>query len=106
MHQTKAPSGNLVIAQEIREAKMVWLQIWAKLECLTRSSEESGLEGEEEEDKDEDMLQELLVPHMVQTIPSLLAKKEDLCPSKLICYYVYHLSADVYVCTVKQYKYK
>eukprot|EP00957_Ditylum_brightwellii_P023310 1759546-Ditylum_brightwellii.AAC.1 len=75
MHRTKAPSGNPAIAQEIREAKMAWLQIWAKSECSTGSSEESVSESEEEEDKDEDMLQELLAPHMAQTIPSLLAKK-------------------------------
>eukprot|EP00957_Ditylum_brightwellii_P088328 6728178-Ditylum_brightwellii.AAC.1 len=35
MHRTKAPSGDPVIAQEIREAKMAWLQICAKSEGLT-----------------------------------------------------------------------
>eukprot|EP00957_Ditylum_brightwellii_P159776 12161511-Ditylum_brightwellii.AAC.1 len=57
MHQTKVPSGNPAIAQEIREAKSV-------------------LESEEKEDKEEDLLQELLVPHMTQAIFSLLAKKK------------------------------
>eukprot|EP00957_Ditylum_brightwellii_P115071 8776479-Ditylum_brightwellii.AAC.1 len=35
MHQTKAPSGDPAIAQEIREAKMAWLQTCAKSECST-----------------------------------------------------------------------
>eukprot|EP00957_Ditylum_brightwellii_P097414 7419436-Ditylum_brightwellii.AAC.1 len=76
MHRIKAPSGDPAIAQEISEAKMAWLQIWAELECSTGSSEESVLESEEEEDKKEDMLQELLAPHIMQTIPSFLAKKK------------------------------
>eukprot|EP00957_Ditylum_brightwellii_P141221 10759585-Ditylum_brightwellii.AAC.1 len=41
MHSTKAPSGDPAIAQEIREAKMAWLQIWAKSECSTGLSKES-----------------------------------------------------------------
>eukprot|EP00957_Ditylum_brightwellii_P164386 12515024-Ditylum_brightwellii.AAC.1 len=48
MQWNKAPSGNPAIAQEIREANMVWLQIQAKLECSTGSSEESVSESEEE----------------------------------------------------------
>eukprot|EP00957_Ditylum_brightwellii_P088727 6756651-Ditylum_brightwellii.AAC.1 len=54
IHCTKVPSGDPVIVQEIREAQMMWLQIQAKSECLTGSSEESVLESKEEDDKEED----------------------------------------------------
>eukprot|EP00957_Ditylum_brightwellii_P119357 9105754-Ditylum_brightwellii.AAC.1 len=74
MYWTKAPSSDPVIAQEIREAMMAWLQIWAKSECLTGSSKESVSESEDKEDNVE--FQELLAPHMTQTIPSLSAKKK------------------------------
>eukprot|EP00957_Ditylum_brightwellii_P088327 6728177-Ditylum_brightwellii.AAC.1 len=52
MHWTKAPSGDPVMAQEIREANMEWLQIHAKSECLTGSNKESASEskGKDKED--------------------------------------------------------
>eukprot|EP00957_Ditylum_brightwellii_P188155 14324152-Ditylum_brightwellii.AAC.1 len=74
MHQTNAPSSDPAIAQEIREAKMAWLQIWAKSECSTELNKESVSESKDKEDGME--LQELLASHMVQTIPSLSAKKK------------------------------
>eukprot|EP00957_Ditylum_brightwellii_P056459 4279390-Ditylum_brightwellii.AAC.1 len=64
-HWTKAPSSDPIIAQKIREVKMTWLQIWAKSECSSRLSKESVSESKGKEDNVEDMLQELLVPHMV-----------------------------------------
>eukprot|EP00957_Ditylum_brightwellii_P097720 7442103-Ditylum_brightwellii.AAC.1 len=76
MHQTKAPSGDPAIVQEIREAKMAWLQICAKSECSTRLIKESASESEDK-DKDDDVdLQKLLVPQMAQAIPSLSGKKK------------------------------
>eukprot|EP00957_Ditylum_brightwellii_P055641 4216057-Ditylum_brightwellii.AAC.1 len=74
MHQTKAPSSNPAIMQEIREAKMAWVQIRAKSECLTGSSKESVSESKDKEDDVE--LQELLAPNIAQTIPFLSAKKK------------------------------
>eukprot|EP00957_Ditylum_brightwellii_P209444 15361796-Ditylum_brightwellii.AAC.1 len=50
--------------------------MWVKSECSTGSSEESVSESEEEDDKEVDISKELLDPHMVQTIPSLLEKKK------------------------------
>eukprot|EP00957_Ditylum_brightwellii_P079575 6050454-Ditylum_brightwellii.AAC.1 len=74
MHGTKAPSCDPAIAQEIREAKMAWLQICAKSECSTGSSEESVSESK---DKEYDVeLQELLAPQMAQANPSLSGKKK------------------------------
>eukprot|EP00957_Ditylum_brightwellii_P023357 1763037-Ditylum_brightwellii.AAC.1 len=76
MHWTKAPSGDLAIAQEIREAKMAWLKICAKSECLTGSRGESASESKDEDKEDNVELQELLVPQMAQKIPSLSGKKK------------------------------
>eukprot|EP00957_Ditylum_brightwellii_P130708 9971192-Ditylum_brightwellii.AAC.1 len=76
MHLTKATSGDPAIAQEIREAKMAWLQICTKSECRTGSSEESASESKNKGDEDDVELQELLAPQMAQTIPSLSRKKK------------------------------
>eukprot|EP00957_Ditylum_brightwellii_P140831 10727831-Ditylum_brightwellii.AAC.1 len=73
-HQTKAPFGDPAITQEIREAKMAWMQICAKSECSTGSSKESASESKDK--KDDVELQELLAPQMAQTIPSLSGKKK------------------------------
>eukprot|EP00957_Ditylum_brightwellii_P048644 3691284-Ditylum_brightwellii.AAC.1 len=40
LHCTRAPSGDPSISEEIREMKLAWLQIQAKSECLTGSSNE------------------------------------------------------------------
>eukprot|EP00957_Ditylum_brightwellii_P015867 1195001-Ditylum_brightwellii.AAC.1 len=54
LHNTKAPSGDLVMSPKVRDAKMAWLQIWSKLECPTGLSNESSsyLEVEEEDNDD------------------------------------------------------
>eukprot|EP00957_Ditylum_brightwellii_P200707 15300233-Ditylum_brightwellii.AAC.1 len=70
MYHTKVPSGDPVISQEIREAKMVWLQIQAKSECLIGSSEESVLESKEEDDKEEDLSFNSKVNIIMEEMPS------------------------------------
>eukprot|EP00957_Ditylum_brightwellii_P053441 4050212-Ditylum_brightwellii.AAC.1 len=50
MHQAKAPFGGPAIAQEIREAKMVWMQLCAKSECSPESREESLSESKDKDD--------------------------------------------------------
>eukprot|EP00957_Ditylum_brightwellii_P072656 5521223-Ditylum_brightwellii.AAC.1 len=74
MHQTKAPPGDPAIAQEIREAKMAWLQIPAKSECWTKSSKESVSESEDKEDDVE--LQELL-KKVIELDKDKLSKSES-----------------------------
>eukprot|EP00957_Ditylum_brightwellii_P204305 15338600-Ditylum_brightwellii.AAC.1 len=62
LHHTKVPSGDPSMPIEVREAKMAWVQICAKLKWSTGSSdEENGGDYEEwkEVDEDDDNLQEL-----------------------------------------------
>eukprot|EP00957_Ditylum_brightwellii_P116864 8914474-Ditylum_brightwellii.AAC.1 len=63
--------------EEIRDAKLAWLQIRAKSECLTGSSDDNSVFAEENDDDndEDDKLQGLLAPNMAQTIEMLSAKK-------------------------------
>eukprot|EP00957_Ditylum_brightwellii_P126304 9629681-Ditylum_brightwellii.AAC.1 len=55
LHHTKAPSSDPSILVVVRESKLAWLQIYARSECSTGSSdkEEDGIifgDGVEEEE--------------------------------------------------------
>eukprot|EP00957_Ditylum_brightwellii_P121463 9263687-Ditylum_brightwellii.AAC.1 len=63
LHHSRTPSGNPSISEEIREAKLSWLQIQAKSECSTGSSDESMF-AEEGDGNEDNNLQDLLAPNM------------------------------------------
>eukprot|EP00957_Ditylum_brightwellii_P135015 10294488-Ditylum_brightwellii.AAC.1 len=72
----RAHSSVPLIPVEVREAKLAWLQICARLECIMVSSntEEDGSisgDGVEEEEDDDDTYKKLLGPGMTQSIPTL-----------------------------------
>eukprot|EP00957_Ditylum_brightwellii_P048458 3677000-Ditylum_brightwellii.AAC.1 len=79
LHQTRAQSGDLSMSEEIREAKLVWLQIKAKLECSTGSSDDNSVfaeeKGDDNDDNEDTKWQDLLVPNMAQMIGMMSAKK-------------------------------
>eukprot|EP00957_Ditylum_brightwellii_P002803 215400-Ditylum_brightwellii.AAC.1 len=67
------------MSEEIREAKLAWLQIRAKSECSTGSSDDNSVFVEEKGDNNnnnvDNKLQDLLALNMAQTIGMLSAKK-------------------------------
>eukprot|EP00957_Ditylum_brightwellii_P096239 7330881-Ditylum_brightwellii.AAC.1 len=67
------------MSEEIKEAKLAWIQIRAKSECLTGSSDDNSVFVEEKRDNNDDnedaKLQKLLAPNMAQMVGTLSAKK-------------------------------
>eukprot|EP00957_Ditylum_brightwellii_P002700 207991-Ditylum_brightwellii.AAC.1 len=77
----KVATGNPNMPQEVKEAKMAWVQLRTKCECTTGSSDEEEEDVVEEAQKDEeffegkDKKEEGVGVLMTQTMPSLLLKK-------------------------------
>eukprot|EP00957_Ditylum_brightwellii_P166573 12679383-Ditylum_brightwellii.AAC.1 len=57
LRSCKVPSGDPTIPVEVREAKLAWVQIHAKMECSTRLSdkeEDGDMCGDDVDEKEED----------------------------------------------------
>eukprot|EP00957_Ditylum_brightwellii_P058418 4430151-Ditylum_brightwellii.AAC.1 len=79
LHSTKALFVDPLISQEVKEAKMEWLQNQAKLGCFTVLSDNSIFVEEDEVDSDdntEEDSQDLLAPNMAQMITTISATRK------------------------------